>query len=106
MFSSDTNTSVGDAVSLACTGAGAPSPAIAWTRGRAPLASGTYTIRETRFSNDSSHFTTSVLELCNLQLADFEQYVCTASSNLTEGTSTATASLLLQVHGKSGLVAF
>ncbi len=96
----DTNTSVGNSLSLACTAAGIPRPSIAWSRGGVPLVSGPYNITEGSFSNETSHHTVSVLHLCDLLVPDSGQYTCTASNSIAEGTAISTAFLVLQVHSK------
>ena len=83
----DTAARVGENFEFSCTASGIPAPQISWSKDNLPLTTEFTNITERRFSNDSSYFTVSVLNLCDLQFSDSGQYSCIASNNISSDTS-------------------
>lgn len=100
LYPGDTITTTGTHLALTCTAAGIPPPQITWSLDGQLLASESYNITEEQFFNDSSHFTLSVLNLCDLQFSDSGEYSCTASNTITEGTATDTRFFMLEAQGE------
>ncbi len=92
---------VGEVLSLPCMASGIPTPQITWFRDATPLLPEAYNISVSTFSNESSHFTLSVLHLCDLQVLDSNIYVCIANNTITQGSATAAASFMIEVQGRA-----
>ena len=95
VFPSDSIANVGDSLAFICLAEGIPQPYITWMRNGLPLNMEA-NITEERFSNDSSYFTMSILNLCTLQFSDSGMYSCSASNI---GTITDSVSFSLDVQG-------
>ena len=100
LFPVNTNSSVGDAILFTCTAAGIPPPEITWLKDGLPLMNDLSNVTESRLSNNSGHFTVSVLTLCDLELSDSSEYSCIASHNISSGIETDVRSFTLEVQGK------
>ena len=97
--STDIAVAVGETLSIPCTASGIPPPEITWLKNGQPLPEGSFNVTKNMFANDSSHFTLSVLHLCQLQLEDTDSYSCRASNNISQGESTDTAVFMIDVQG-------
>lgn len=100
LYPDNTIARVSESLALTCTAAGIPAPEITWFKDDILLTDEAYNITERQFSNDSSHYTVSVLNLCDLQLSDSGEYSCTASNTITEGRVTDTRSFMLEAQGE------
>ena len=95
VFPNDSIANVGDSFIFVCMAEGIPQPYITWMRNGLSLNMEA-NITEERFSNDSSYFTMSTLNLCTLQFSDSGMYSCSASNI---GTITDSVSFSLDVQG-------
>lgn len=104
MFPENTTVGVGESISLPCMASGLPPPTITWNMGTRMLTSEDYNITQSTFSNATSHFTLSVLHLCDLQLTDTGLYRCTATNTLSQGATTDSATFMIEVQGIYGWI--
>ena len=69
----------GDTVTLACTASGMPYPDFQWYKDGELLMNQTLTsIYNEQFENNGGLFTTSILELCSVEVDDSGTYSCQA----------------------------
>ena len=72
----------GDTIALACTATGRPYPTIQWYKDGVLLTNGSLiSIYDEQFENGGLLFTSSILEVCSVGIADNGTYSCVATNS-------------------------